>query len=519
MLRESTNRQLSFYSALYDKIPDNHLLKRIDRAVDFGFINEILADSYCKDWGRPAKEPELMLKLLLLQYLYNLSDVKVIEEANINLAFLWFLGLNPEESLPDPSLLAKFRTQRLKDVTLDDVLKEIVQQSVESGIIKSKEICVDATHIEANCIKKVPERIMKHLAQKIFKALEKNEGEIPEGIDTEIPDYKAIEDHKEAKQVMKEYLEKVIRQSKEKITEESPTNDILTEATEILSDEKFIIQKGLRSLTDPEARVGRKSKNDSFFGYKAEYAMTADERIITALDVYDGAHVDGKETESLINRTEEAGVEVKEFYGDKAYFRKDILEMLDNKGIKDYIPVSASVYKIDEELFSYNKDSDQWFCIRGNYTVSCQKCTTGNGRCDKYDILKYKFKKDECINCPYREKCIGKGKKQNTAKTLIISTNTPFLYEKSQQQKTDEFREKYKKRAAQEWKNGEMKRFHGLARSRGWGLPSVTRQAKLTAIAVNLKRIAALVGSLPAVFSLFHRNSHDGGSLIPCLVG
>ena len=72
---------MSFYSTLYDKIPEDHLLKRIDSAVDFGFINELLAGSYCRDFGRPAKEPELMMKILLLQYLYDLSDVKVIEEA------------------------------------------------------------------------------------------------------------------------------------------------------------------------------------------------------------------------------------------------------------------------------------------------------------------------------------------------------------------------------------------------------------------------------------------------------
>ena len=73
-----------------------------------------------------------------------------------------------------------------------------------------------------------------------------------------------------------------------------------------------------------------------------------------------------------------------------------------------------------------------------------------------------------------------------------MSLNTAQLYEASQRQKSEEFLTKYKKRAAQESKNAEMKRFHGLARARGYGLRSVTQQAKLTAIAVNLKRIAAL---------------------------
>lgn len=82
-------KQISFYSVLYDKIPDNHLLKRVEKAVDFSFINELLADSYSKNNGRPAKEPEMMMKLLFLQYIYDLSDMKAIEEATFNLAFLW----------------------------------------------------------------------------------------------------------------------------------------------------------------------------------------------------------------------------------------------------------------------------------------------------------------------------------------------------------------------------------------------------------------------------------------------
>jgi transposase len=206
MLRKE-EKQLSFYSAVYEKIPETHLLKRIEKAVDFSFINELLADSYCKNNGRPAKEPEMMMKLLFLQYIYTLSDVKVIEESTYNLAFLWFLGLNPEEKLPDASLLAKFRTQRLREYSLDDIIVEIVRQCVDNGVIKSGSVSIDTTHIEANTVKKVPERIMKHLAKRIFNGLEKDLGSIPSQIDSEIPDYKKIEDHATAKQVMKRYLD------------------------------------------------------------------------------------------------------------------------------------------------------------------------------------------------------------------------------------------------------------------------------------------------------------------------
>ena len=98
----------------------------------------------------------------------------------------------------------------MQDITLDEVLSEIVRQCVENGIIKSDALTVDTAHIEANCTKKVPERIMKHLAKRIFKGLEADNGAVPEEINTNTPDYTQIEDHKQAKTVMKDYLEETI---------------------------------------------------------------------------------------------------------------------------------------------------------------------------------------------------------------------------------------------------------------------------------------------------------------------
>ncbi len=482
-------KQLSLYSILYNKIPKNHILKLINNAVDFSFINKMLENSYCKYYGRPAKEPEMMSKLLILQYLYNLSDEQVIEDTALNLAYMYFIGINPEEELPHSSLLAKFRTQRLNETTLDDIIMEVVKQCVDNDIIKGTGISVDATHTQANTIKKVPERIMKHLAKKIFKNLQEENGTIPEQVDKEIPNYKEIEDHKQAKQTMKEYLEKVIDDVERipNISDMSKTLNAVEEAKEILNSPKFIEQKGIRSLVDKDARVGYKSKTDSFYGYKVEYAMLPEERIITAVNVQDGAYVDGTEFDNLYSRTKQCGISIKQAYGDKAYFRKPILDLLKKEKVEVYIPVSESVYRLDDTKFKYNKDSDQWFCEEGNFSISKKK----GKRKDRISYYYY-FEKEHCKGCPKRHECLNKGK---VRKILEITVNTAQFYEHSQFAKTQEFLGKYKKRASHEWKNGEMKRFHGMDRARGYGLRSMLNQAKLTALAVNLKRIAALVSS------------------------
>ena len=473
-------KQLNFYSLLYHRIPQKHILFLINSAISLNFVNNLLEKSYCKGFGRPAKEPEMMFRILLIQYLYNLSDEKVIEEIQVNLAFMWFIGINPDEDLPHPSLLAKFRTLRLKDIDLDEIIAEIIRQCIEREIIsKDNGIAIDTTHIEANTIKKTPERIMKHLARKIFK-----EADIT---DYDIPDYKQIDDPKEAKNVMKSYLEEVISEN----TENAP--EATKEAKEILESDLFIEQKGIRSLTDKDARVGRKSKTQSFYGYKAEIMQTTKEGIITAVKVADGAYVDGDKFNELRELTEKSGIEIQELYGDKAYFRADIIHELIEDKIDHYIPVSASSYKVDEELYSYNKDSDQWFCKYGNETVKKREKTyTKRGK--SYKCYFYTFDKEQCRNCPYRDECIKKEKK--IAKILNVSENAPLFFELSQRAQTEEFLEKYKKRAKVEPKNAEMKRFHGLARARGYGLISVSFQAKLTVIAVNLKRISKLISPL-----------------------
>lgn len=328
---------------------------------------------------------------------------------------------------------------------------------------------------------------MKHLAKKILHSLEQDYGRIPDGIDTDIPDYSQIEDHKEAKQMMKEFLEKMI-QAAEAFTGKNTTGAV-QEAKDVLSDEKFMLQKGLRSLCDKDARVGSKSKTQQFFGYKAEVMMTDDGHLITAVDVNSGETMDGQHFEEMLERTCESGVTVKEVYGDKAYCRKKVLDSLKERQIEGYIPVSASVYKIDESYFSYNKDSDQWFCRMGNSTTKCKKSIRKeHGKPTEH--LSYYFEKEPCRECPHREECFGKSRTKT--RILQISAATPEYYEMSQKEKRPEFKEKYKKRAAIESKNAEMKRFYGMSRARGWGLEGVVTQVKLTAIAVNLRAIARL---------------------------
>jgi len=481
-------KQTSFHTSLYNKIPENHILKTVEQAVDFSFINKLLAKTYSHKMGRPAKEPELMCKLLFLQHLYNLSDERVIEDGNLNLAYMYFLHLNPEEKLPDKSLLSIFRCHRLEDTTLDDIITEIVRQCVEQKIIECGSISIDATHVAANTFNNTVERLMKKIAKKVIKSHQKLDEDFESKY--EVPDYETIEDHTESKQVMKTYLDNIIEEMKTTaIPMAQETEDIIKQAEGIVSDPKFIMQKGARSIIDEDARVGMKSKTNRFYGYKTEFIMTTDENIITAVRTENGAYTDGSNTNILLKKTLASGLEVKEVYGDKAYFRKPILDKIVKIKAKAYIPVSGSVYKMDETRFSYNKDADEWSCHLGN-TSTEKKCFITKDRGKRRQGYKYYFPKEQCQNCHELQSCAGKRAKR---KILNLGLNTAEFYEMSQEQKEAEWIEKYHKRASIESKNAELKRFHGLNRARGYSLRSVSTQAKLAVIAVNIKTIGRLV--------------------------
>ncbi len=149
MLRAKSS-QVSFYgNHIYDRvIPENHFLKLLDKAVDFSFVNELCRDAYSPDFGRPAYEPEMMFKILFLQFLYDISDRRVEEEVNFNLVLKWFVGLTIDESPPDSSSLTRFR-DRLGEELFTNIFNQIVEIAREKGLVSDRLSIVDSTHVKA----------------------------------------------------------------------------------------------------------------------------------------------------------------------------------------------------------------------------------------------------------------------------------------------------------------------------------------------------------------------------------
>ena len=174
MLKTVVQTELSLppYEGLYEAIiPSNHMLRRLKENIDFSFVNPMLRKQYCEAFGRPAKEPEMMFKLLFLKKLYDLSDKRLISSAQTDMAYKCFLGLSPEDKMIDPSLLTKFRKTRITEAILEELLKETIRQAIEKGLVKSGKIIVDATHVEAAVRAKSVPQVLRELTKGMRKEI------------------------------------------------------------------------------------------------------------------------------------------------------------------------------------------------------------------------------------------------------------------------------------------------------------------------------------------------------------
>lgn len=487
MLRRSRQNEMSFHSELYAMIPEDHLLKKIDAVVDFGFIFDLVEESYCLHFGRPANEPEVLFRLLFLQYLYKLSDERVVGEAQVNLAYKWFLGLNPEDPIPDGSQLSRFRNHRLGVGQVDDVLFGIVRQCVDKGLIKSKALIVDSTHTLAASQRQKPLDVLKDAAKKLYRVVVKRHPKL----EKHLPRMLQAEDPTEKEKSLLRYLadlgetvEKLLPDHEGAITEK------LKVAKQIVEDERLLSKKGIRSVVDPEARFGWKSSKLGFFGYKEHLAMT-EEEIITAVEVTAGNEDDGKQLPKLLEKTLKAEVAVEELIGDTAYSGKDNLKELREKAIKAIVPLNPIVHEgsaSKQDGFSYNKDAGIMVCPAGQ--VSTRKAVQGSKEKGYSRSMVFYFDTEKCRQCPLREGCYKPGARVKTYSVRLVAEH---YQEQLEFEATMLFRERSKRRKIIEHKNAELKRHHGMSQARYRGLARMRLQAILTAVVANAKRMVKLI--------------------------
>lgn len=484
---------ISEHISLYDKIiPADHFLRKLKENVDFSFVNKLVAKEYSEEYGRPAKEPEMLFKLLFLQTKDLLSDREVTNRAKTDMAYKYFLDLNPEDEVPNYSLLSVFRNTKIKDeAILEEMLQETVKQAIKKGIVKSNSIIVDAAHTSSKNHKKTTTQVLRELSKNLRKEIYRKEPKMKESFPQKPDDTATLDEEIE-------YTKKLIEAVSTQITEntDKKIKKRLEKVENMLKDDKL---KEIQSAVDKDARQGYKSEDNDFFGYKNHVAMTP-ERIVTALEITSGEAPDGKYLPNLVEKSKKAGINVKEVIGDKAYSGKDNLDYGKEKNIKIIAGMNSVITKgckRENDGFEYIKDADTMRCPMNHLATTKsfikarnQKDGHRNGR------IEYKFKKSICMQCPKKNQCLGKNK--NRGKRYSITILEDIYKEQQEFENTEYFQntlryERYKIEA----KNAETKVAHGLCKCKSVGLCCMRIQSYLTHITTNLKRIITKMDEVP----------------------
>ncbi len=485
MKQESLN--LSPYAGLYDILIDKHnFWRQINELVDLSFVYDEICKNYSDSMGRPAEDPIKMFKYILLKSAYKLSDRDLIKHTLTDMQMKYFLGYSPEETeFINPSSLSKFRHMRLKDMNLIDLMiSKTVEIALEKGLIQVKnKLIQDSTHSNAMFQHISPREELMKRAKELRKAVYAVDPAMKEKMPKKSEGTGMLEDTMKYCEQLIDIVDK--EGGFENCTEVLERMDYLKEGLEETETE-------LEYSRDKDAKIGHKTADTSFFGYKTHIAMTP-ERIITAATVTSGEKHDGKEMQGLVEKSEEAGIKVEAVIGDGAYSEKENIEYAKDKGIKLVSKLSKSVTHgngKNKDKFEYNKDAGMYVCQAGHMAIRKVKSGSKSNK-NGYDsrVECYFFDVEKCKHCPYKVGCYREGAK---TKTYAVKIKTETHIEHMDYMKTEEFKELYSERYKIEAKNAELKNQFNYETAQACGILGMTIQGASTLFLANMKRIIKL---------------------------
>lgn len=485
-------------------VPKDHLLVKIDSIIDFSFVYDKVKDKY-SPLGRGSKDPLMMLKILLLEYLYNLSDVQVKKRIQTDIAFRWFLGLNLDDEVPDDTTISYFRAVRLKEEDFEEFFNEVVEKCIEYDLIKTKRFIIDTTDVAANVNYPSDKKLLRDAFRKVIKEIRKfNENLAEEQLQKF--ENKIEKEYEQSEKVsLKTYLEIAQKYAEYlylKTYDELQTNENYKDAFGILWDiiDQYTNDKKdkIISVVDPEAKLAHKSVGNIKKGYKDHIIVDEDSEIILA-SVQTPFNVgDEKKLIELIEKTEKNfGLKPEEISADKVYGITDNRAYLkDNKIVSNIAFYEESqkqsrFYEIKE--FKIPEDMSSATCPNGvttkDYIMTVDKASGA-----KYKV--FKFDNRICKSCPLRDKCIYKdknGKPQGGGRRLKTLVRYDAVLSDKKHIESEEFQEASNKRFKIERRFATMVRNHGLRRSRYLGLKRSSVHIILANMACNIIRMVNIL--------------------------
>jgi transposase len=444
---------------LEELVPQDHLLRLIERHLRFDFIREQTAHLYCADNGRPALDPVLLFKMLFIGYLFGIrSERQLVREIAVNVAYRWFLGLRLTDKVPDASTLSQNRRRRFAGTDIEQAIFDaIVEQAIEHGLVGGRVFYSDSTHLKASANKNRHE--VHQVGQKPAEYL----AELNAAIDAD----RAAHGKKPL-----------------------PPDDEEPPAKEVKV-----------SPVDPEAGyMVRDGKPTGFFyldhrTVDGVHAIITDTHV-TAANVHDSQPYLGR----LDRMRERFGFEVAVAGLDAGYFTPHICKGLVERGIFGVIgyrrPSHRDGYFYKRE-YVYDSQRDGYVCPNGEFLA--YRTTNRQG------YREYASLASQCETCAVKGQCTSS---RHAVKVVTRHVWQHYKDAIDANRLTDKGKELYKRRKETvERSFADAKELHGHRYARFRGLAKVRAQALLAAACQNMKKIARLLEqALPLLFAVITRS-------------
>lgn len=436
-----------------DMVPKDHLLRIIDKAIDWNFIYDLVADKYSSDNGRPSMDPVMLIKIPFIQYLYGIKSMRqTVKEIEVNVAYRWFLGLEMQDKVPHFSTFGKNYSRRFKDTDLfEQIFSHILMECYKFKLVDPAEVFVDATHVKARANNKKMQKRIAHQEALFYEELLKKE----------INEDRA----RHGKKPLKE-------------KEEDNDDDNTPSGGSGTSEEKTIKV----STSDPESGWFRKGEHKNVFAYAVETACDKNGWIL-GYTVHPGNLHDSRTFKPLFDKIENIGM--KTLIADAGYKTPAIAKLLIDKEIQPLFPYKRPMTKegfFKKYEYAYDEYYDCYICP--NNQVLKYSTTNRDG------YREYKSCGGPCAGCPYLSQCT---ESKNHVKTVTRHIWEDYMEQCEDIRHTSGMSDLYKLRQETiERIFGTAKENHGFRYTQMFGKAQMEMKAGLTFACMNLKKLAKM---------------------------
>ena len=417
-------------------IPENHLLRQIKNSVNFDFIYEKAA-SYYSPIGRRSVDPVVLIKMLLIGYLYGIkSERRLEEEVSLNLAYRWFCGIDLMQRVPDHSTFSQNRKRRFKDAGIfREIFNGIVLQCIQLGIVSGETGVADGSFLPSNVSWESRYEAVETVNRSTIKYMAELETEL-----SSMPGYK--------------------------------------EAENVEMEKKL-----LKSHTDPECGYIHQPRKKGL-GYLTEMTVDTGHGIITGVDCYPANR---RESDIILEHLKKQPCKYREFGLDGGYDIGAVHRGLELLEVNGYTAIREHQNNAMKKGFRYEEGNERFVCVRGEY-LEFNKLIYKKATQNYYRL--YSRSKKQCKKCAFFATCA------TDLGTVRINASGyyPSFYRNSRKVGTDDYLRIMRLRKI--WAEGTfavLKREHKLNKIQKRGIQKATEECLLSATALNLKRLVKAV--------------------------